>query len=96
MLVKSYGRVLLAGLKHFVPVENFVSDLVVFKQLTLVGGAVFTPASMRAAVDLLTSERVNREVLVGDVVTLDTIDRSLALLARGVPDHDAVHVSLRM
>lgn len=96
MLVKSYGRVLLAGLKHFVPVENFVSDLVVFKQLTLVGGAGFTPASMRAAVDLLTSERVNREVLVGDVVTLDTIDRSLALLARGVPDHDAVHVSLRM
>lgn len=96
MLAKSYGRVLLAGLKHFAPVENFISDLVVFKQLTLVGGAGYTPASMRAAVDLLTSDRVNRDVLVGDVVTLDTIDRGLALLARSIPDHDAIHVSLRM
>ena len=44
MLTRSYGRVLLAGLKHFAPVENFISDLVVFKQLTLVGGAGYTPA----------------------------------------------------
>jgi hypothetical protein len=34
--------------------------------------------------------------MVGDVVTLDEIDRGLALLARAVPDHDTVHVSLRM
>ncbi|MFA5884908.1 MAG: alcohol dehydrogenase catalytic domain-containing protein [Acidimicrobiia bacterium] len=96
MLARNYGRVLLAGLKHFAPVENFISDLVVFKQLTLVGGAGYTPGSMAAAVELLASDRVDRSVLVGDVVTLDDLDRGLALLARAVPDHDAVHVSLRM
>jgi len=96
MLARSSGRILLAGLKHFAPVENFISDLVVFKQLTIAGGAGFTPSSMRAAVDLLTSDRVDRAVMVGDVVTLDDIDRGLALLARSVPDRDSVHVSLRL
>ena len=96
MLARSSGRILLAGLKHFAPVENFISDLVVFKQLTIAGGAGFTPSSMRAAVDLLTSDRVDRSVMVGDVVTLDDIDRGLALLARAVPDRDSVHVSLRL
>jgi len=68
------GRILLAGLKHFAPVEGFISDLVVFKQLTIAGGAGFTPSSMRSAVDLLTSDRVDRSVMVGDVVTLDDLD----------------------
>jgi hypothetical protein len=51
---------------------------------------------MRAAVELLTSDRVDRSVMVGDVVTLDDIDHGLALLARAVPDHDTVHVSLHL
>ena len=96
MLARSSGRILLAGLKHFAPVENFISDLVVFKQLTIAGGAGFTPTSMRSAVDLLTSNRIDRSVMVGDVVTLDELDRGLALLTRAVPDYDTVHVSLRM
>lgn len=95
-MTRNSGRVLLAGLKHFAAVEGFVSDLVVLKQLTIVGGAGYTPASMRAAVDLLTSDRVDRSVLVGDVVTLDDLDRGLALLARAVPGYDTVHVSLRL
>ena len=49
MLARNSGRILLAGLKHFAPVENFISDLVVFKQLTIAGGAGFTPTSMRSA-----------------------------------------------
>jgi len=96
MLARPSGRILLAGLKHFAPVENFISDLVVFKQLTIAGGAGYTPTSMRSAVDLLTSDRIDRSVMVGDVVTLDDLDRGLALLTRAVPDYDTVHVSLRM
>jgi hypothetical protein len=33
-------------------------------------------------------------VLVGDVVTLDTLDEGIALLARSLPGRDSVHVSL--
>ena len=45
---------------------------------------------------LRTSDRIDRSVMVGDVVTLDDLDRGLALLTRAVPDYDTVHVSLRM
>ena len=95
-LARPYGRVQLAGLKHFQPVEGLITDLIVLKSLTLTGGAGFTPASMRAAVELLVSGRVDRSVMVGDVVTLDTLDEGLALLGRKIPGRDSVHVSLSM
>ena len=93
-LVRTRGTILLAGLKHFAPVE-LISDLIVFRQLTLVGGAGYTPASMSAAVDLWTSARADRSVLVGDVVTLDTLDEGMALLGRQLAGRDSVHVSLK-
>lgn len=95
-LARPYGRVQLAGLKHFQPVEGLITDLIVLKSLTVTGGAGFTPASIRAAVALLTSDRVDRSVLVGDVVTLDTLGEGLALLGREIPGRDSVHVSLRL
>jgi threonine dehydrogenase-like Zn-dependent dehydrogenase len=90
------GRVLLAGLKLHRPVEGLVSDMIVLKSLTVVGGAGFTPPSMRTAVELLVSGRVDRSVLVGDVVTLDTLGEGLDLLARRIEGRDSVHVSLAM
>ncbi len=93
-LVRNRGTVLLAGLKHFQPVDGLLTDLIVLRQLTLVGGAGFTPASMRVAVDLVASNGFDRSVLVGDVVTLDTLDEGLELLARSLPGRDSVHVSL--
>jgi threonine dehydrogenase-like Zn-dependent dehydrogenase len=95
-LARPYGHVLLAGLKHFRPVEGLITDLIVLKSLTVVGGAGFTPASMRAAVALLVSDRVDRSVLVGDVVTLDRLGEGLALLGREIEGRDSVHVSLAM
>jgi len=94
-LVRNRGTILLAGLKHFAPVEGLITDLIVLRQLTLVGGAGYTPASMRTAVDLLVSDRFDRRALVGDVVTLDTLDEGMALLARSAPGRDSVHVSLK-
>ncbi len=90
------GRVLLAGLKLHKPVEGLVSDQIVLKSLTVVGGAGFTPSSMRVAVELLVTGRVDRSVLVGDVVTLDTLGEGLDLLARRIEGRDSVHVSLAL
>jgi len=93
-MVKTRGTVLLAGLKHFEPVEGLITDLVVFRQLTLVGGAGFTPGSMAVAVELLAAGRFDRAALVGDTVTLDNLDEGIGLLARAIPGRDSVHVSL--
>ena len=95
-LTRAHGRILLAGLKHFAPVEGLMTDLIVLKSLTMVGGAGFTPASMRTAVDLLVSGRVDRSVMVGDVVTLDTLTEGIDLLKRTIAGRDSVHVSLKM
>ena len=95
-LVRPHGCVLLAGLKHFRPVEGLITDLIVLKSLTVVGGAGFTPTSMRSAVALLVSDRVDRSVLVGDVVTLDRLGEGLALLGREVEGRDSVHVTLSL
>jgi threonine dehydrogenase-like Zn-dependent dehydrogenase len=95
-LARFGGRILLAGLKLHRPVEGLITDLIVLKSLTVFGGAGFTPASMQAAVDLLVSGRVDRSVMVGDVVTLDNLGEGLDLLARRIDGRDSVHVSLKM
>jgi len=92
-LVKTRGTGLLAGLKHFAPVEGLITDLIVLRSITLTGGAGFTPTSMRIAVDLLSKGVFDRSILAGDTVTLDTLDQGLAFLAR-TADRDSVHVSL--
>jgi threonine dehydrogenase-like Zn-dependent dehydrogenase len=93
-LVRTGGTVLLAGLKHFAPVEGLITDLIVLRKLTVVGGAGFTPGSMRSAVDLLARGAFDRSALVGDVVSLDSLDEGMALLARAIEGRDSVHVSL--
>src|SRR5205814_612543 len=54
-LVRFQGTVLLAGLKHFAEVPGFVSDKIVVTGLKVFGGSGFTPDSMAAAVELLTT-----------------------------------------
>ena len=93
-LVRWNGRILLAGLKHFAPV-SIVSDWIVMKALTVVGGSGYTVESMRRAVEMLEGGEVKSEVVVGEVFGLDGIDEAMALLARSVPGRDAVRVSLR-
>ncbi|MDI2127526.1 zinc-dependent alcohol dehydrogenase [Yinghuangia seranimata] len=88
------GRVALAGLKHFRPVENLLSDLVSLKSLTVHGCAGSTPGSMEQAVQLLADRPSIARTLRGVHVGLEDVGRGIALLERAVPGEDAVHVSL--
>lgn len=87
------GRILLAGLKQMAPVE-LISDLIVLKSLTLTGGAGSTPASMRAAGELLRDHKLPTEALLGDTLTLDELDEAMALLTR-TGGRDSVRVAIR-
>jgi threonine dehydrogenase-like Zn-dependent dehydrogenase len=92
-LVRQGGRVLWAGLKNMTPV-SLISDLVPLKGLTVVGGAGSTAQSMRKTGDVLNSGAYPTKALLGEVFTLDSLDRAIALLTRTDPNHDAVRVSL--
>jgi threonine dehydrogenase-like Zn-dependent dehydrogenase len=87
------GRILLAGLKQMAPVE-LISDLIVFKGLTLTGGPGSTPRSMRAAGELLRSKQLPTRALLGEVMTLDDLDEAMALVSR-TAGRDAVRVSVK-
>jgi threonine dehydrogenase-like Zn-dependent dehydrogenase len=93
-LVRFQGRILLAGLKHFEAIPNFVSDRIVVAGLTVFGGSGFTPESMAGAVQLLHEKKVRTDVMAGEVFGLDGIDEAMELLARTNPDRDAVRVSI--
>lgn len=89
------GRVLLAGLKHFAPIPNLATDWIVMKALKVFGGSGFTTASMAKAVEMLESGHVKSDLVVGDVFDLSGIDEAMGLLARTIPDRDAVRVGLK-
>jgi threonine dehydrogenase-like Zn-dependent dehydrogenase len=94
-LVRWNGRVLLAGLKHFAPIPGLVTDMLVMKSLTVVGGSGFTPTSMATAVAMLESGEVKSDLVLGEVFTLDGIEEAMGLLARSDPSRDAVRVGIR-
>jgi threonine dehydrogenase-like Zn-dependent dehydrogenase len=94
-LVRFGGRVLLAGLKHFQEIPGLVSDHIVMRSLTVLGGTGYTPDSMAESVALLRAGSVRSDLVVGEVFGLDGIDEAMALLARTDPLRDAVRVSLR-
>ena len=94
-LVRWNGRVLLAGLKHFKPIPNFVTDMIVMKALTVCGGSGFTNESMRRAVEMLETGEARSDLLLGEVFGLGDIDEAMGLLARTIPGRDAVRVGLR-
>jgi threonine dehydrogenase-like Zn-dependent dehydrogenase len=93
-LVRWNGRVLLAGLKHFAPI-SLVTDWIVLKALTVVGGSGYTVESMRRAVEMLETGEAKSDLLLGEVFGLDSIDEAMGLLARTIPNRDAVRVGIR-
>jgi threonine dehydrogenase-like Zn-dependent dehydrogenase len=87
------GRILLAGLKQLAPVE-IVSDMIVFKGLTLTGGPGSSAESMDAAGAFLRDNRLPTKALLGEVFSLDQVGEALALVER-TAERDAIRVSIR-
>jgi threonine dehydrogenase-like Zn-dependent dehydrogenase len=94
-LVKWGGRILLAGLKHYAPIPNLVTDMIVMKSLTVVGGSGFTPESMERAVEMLETGEAKSDVMLGEVFSLGGIEDAMSLLARTDPNRDAVRVGIK-
>jgi threonine dehydrogenase-like Zn-dependent dehydrogenase len=94
-LVRWNGRILLAGLKHYAPIPNLVTDMIVMKSLTIAGGSGFTPQSMARAVEMLETGEAKSDLVLGEVFSLDGIEEAMGLLARSDPDRDAVRVGIR-
>jgi threonine dehydrogenase-like Zn-dependent dehydrogenase len=93
-MVRPGGRVVLAGVKGFKAVEGFVSDLVVMKEITLLGAIGVTASGYRSAIALLESGRVPVEKMHTHDFSLADADLAIRTLAREVPNDESIHSCL--
>lgn len=80
-LAKTGGTVVIAGTRGTEDTPGFSPDLVVFKELRIVGALGVDVASYRAALDIIASRRYPLDELSREVVGFDGIGELLATMA---------------
>jgi threonine dehydrogenase-like Zn-dependent dehydrogenase len=88
------GTVVLAGVKGFVPIPEFVSDKIVLKELTLRGAIGVTSSGYRRAIELIESRRQPLSKLHTHDFGLRDADLAIRTLAREVPGEGSIHSCL--
>jgi threonine dehydrogenase-like Zn-dependent dehydrogenase len=88
------GTVVLAGVKGFKPVERFVSDLVVMKELSIRGAIGVTSTGYRSAIRLIESGRVPVALMHTHDFPLAEAELAIRTLAREIPDESSIHSTL--
>jgi threonine dehydrogenase-like Zn-dependent dehydrogenase len=88
------GRIVLAGVKGFAAVPEFLSDLVVVKELTVSGAFGVTSPAYRAAIRLLESGRLPLERMHTHDFPLEEAERAIRTLAGEEPGGASIHSCL--
>lgn len=89
------ARIVLAGVKGFKPVANFVSDLAVVKEVTIKGAFGVTSKAYEAAIRLIESERVPLHLMHTHDFPLEAAEHALQLLGGEIPGQSSIHSCLR-
>ncbi len=92
--VKMGGTVVLAGVKGFKPVENFVSDKVVMKEITIRGVIGVTSTGYASAIRLIESRKYPIERMHTHNFGLRDAELAIRTLAREIPGEESVHSCL--
>jgi len=92
--VAAGGRIVLAGIKGFKSIPDFVSDLVVLKEATIVGAFAVTSRAYGAAIRLIESGRVPIAEMHTHDFALADAERAIRTLAGEVPGESSIHSCL--
>ncbi|HIG42990.1 MAG: zinc-binding dehydrogenase [bacterium] len=92
--VRAGGRVVLAGVKGFKPVPEFVSDKVVFKEIKILGAFGVTSSGYRKAIELIESGRVPLEKMHTHNFAVSEAETAIRTLAREIPGEESIHSCL--
>ena len=88
------GTIVLAGVKGFRPVEDFVSDLVVLKELRILGAIGVTSSGYRAAIRMIERRQSPIERMHTHDFDLQDADLAIRTLGREVPGEGSIHSCL--
>jgi threonine dehydrogenase-like Zn-dependent dehydrogenase len=88
------GTVVLAGVKGFRPVPDFVTDKIVIKEIQMRGAIGVTSSAYRSAIRLIESRAVPIEKMHTHDFPLRDAELAIRTLAREVEGEDAIHCTL--
>jgi threonine dehydrogenase-like Zn-dependent dehydrogenase len=88
------GRVILAGVKGFKAIPDFVSDKIVMKEISLQGAIGVTSSGYRSAIRLLESRRYPVEKMHTHDFALRDAELAIRTLAREIPGDESIHSCL--
>jgi len=92
--VKPGGTIVLAGVKGYKAVPEFISDKIVMKEIQIRGAIGVTSTGYRAAIRLIESRRVPLEKMHTHDFKLTDADLAIRTLAREVPGDASIHSCL--
>ena len=93
-MVRPGGRVVLAGVKGFKAVEGLVSDVIVMKEIQVMGAIGVTSTGYRSAIRLIESGRVDLARMHTHSFDLAHAERAIRTLAGQIPDDRSIHSCL--
>jgi len=88
------GRVVLAGVKGFKNVPDFVSDLIVVKEITLRGAFGVTSRAYRSAIRLIESGRIELDAMHTHDFPLEQAELAIQTLKGEAPGAGSIHSCL--
>jgi len=88
------ARIVLAGVKGFKPVPDFISDKVVMKELSLQGAIGVTSSGYRSAIRMIEAGRHPLETMHTHEFDLREAELAIRTLAREIPGEESVHSCL--
>lgn len=93
-MVRPGGRIVLAGVKGFKPVDGFVSDLVVMKEIRIMGAIGVTSTGYRQAIRLIERDRERLRPMHTHDFRLEDAELAIRTLARQVEGDASIHSCL--
>jgi threonine dehydrogenase-like Zn-dependent dehydrogenase len=92
--VRAGGTIVLAGMKGFKAIPDFISDLIVVQEITIKGAMGVTSSGYQAAIKTIESGIVPMAAMHTHNFKLEEAELAIKTLAREVPGDESVHSCL--
>jgi threonine dehydrogenase-like Zn-dependent dehydrogenase len=92
--VRPGGTIVLAGVKGFKPIPDFISDLIVLKEITIKGAIGVTSSGYRKAIELIELGKHPLELMHTHNFRLEEAELAIKTLARQVDGQESIHSCL--
>ena len=93
-MVRAGGTIVLAGVKGFKAIPEFISDLIVVQEITIKGAMGVTSSGYRSAIRTIESSKVPMAAMHTHNFKLEEAELAIKTLAREVPGDESIHSCL--